>query len=128
MKIKEIKKSALTQALQVLAQELDGIDIYTINDTFSARKNNEALRYGVNWGAHGTVEAVDAIQYAKSLTQAAKIAEVLTSLEIESSDIEADDNGYTVDQFHKEVATIKNLLTIADPDFIKMWMEKEVQA
>lgn len=127
MKIKNIKNQALQMALQVLAnEELKGVNIYETNNSFQARKNNEALKYGVNWCAKGTVSAEEAVEFANTLTKASAIATLLTSLEIESSDFEADDREYTREQFLDEVKKARYCLLMEEVDFVKMWLEKEV--
>ena len=133
MKVKQYKLDSLNYALQLIScDDLPGINIYCMNDNFEARKANAALEYGVNWCACGTVSVSESEQFAKNLTKAAKIAKILSDLNIESSD-RIFNTDITKEQYLEEVKTVKNLLLTSDINFvntsyfIKMWFEKEVQ-
>lgn len=81
----EFRMDALKMAIRWISNELD-VDIF--EESNYGKK--EPLKYGVNWGAHGTVSYKEAYKYAANIEKAAEIAEMITGLCLNrvTSDIE----------------------------------------
>ena len=81
MLLNRLQWDTFSYAVQLVCRDLD-INIYTLNDRYESRKNQESLKYGVNWGAFGTQDADTTLAFAAKLQEAAQIAQMLTSMEI----------------------------------------------
>ena len=76
--INRLQRAALDEAVQRVSSRV-GASIFTMWQGFH---NNAPMQYGVNWSCWGTQDAETTEQFAQSLIQAARIAKMLTDLEL----------------------------------------------
>lgn len=78
MKINTRRKHILNRAVEFVLNSYNShVSIYDMSCGFGA------MRFGVNWGAIGTVDAQTTREFAEKLIRAAEIAEELNKFELE---------------------------------------------
>ena len=116
MKLNNLQRNVLDKAVQLKSEEL-GVNIYTTNECY-ASMNHEPINYGVNWSAHGTVDADDAKEYAMNLLEAAEISIALNICEIEH-DYSKEVIFPNRDTFMSFVSNVFGALSASSPTMIK---------
>jgi hypothetical protein len=122
-----LKMEALRQALQLISNELDGMNIYTIaGDRYEDRKANKPLQWGVNWSAQGTQDVATTKRFAQNLMTATEICENFNKLEILDRSI-PEETQYSLEQFQQQTSLAKKVIELGDEEFITLWLNKEVK-
>ena len=85
-KTTEFKMDALRQAIEVKAARLN-LNIFEMRTP----NRTDPLRFGVNWGAHGTQSPEEALDYADAIKQAATVASMVNRLELDKLTIDRED-------------------------------------
>ena len=80
MKTNRTRYGAIQEAMtRIKYERWDGrISVYETNSIL----DDGAKKFGVNWCAIGTTSAEETMKFARDLNEAARIAEMLTSIEI----------------------------------------------
>lgn len=119
MKLNRLQYDIIRDAMQVISNEMD-INIYTMNDRFG---NTDPMRYGVNWCAMGTQDAATTLEFAAKLQEAAKIAQMMTELEITYT---YEDEGPEIDEetYRKNGRAIIEMIKLQMPEMVVAVLDK----
>ena len=124
MKINDTRMEVLDRAIEKeLAVATDRcISLYRMDDYKFGHR--EPVRYGVNWSAIGTVEALEAKTYAILLQKAASLAQGLNNMKLELDlKAETDPEIHGPKSFDIAVSCVRTLIQTENYIGLYMWVE-----